>query len=299
MHLALIGYGEVGRTLANNFRAEGHEVTAFDTKLGTAAGVPIRAHGFVHGVTLAESHANAVRWAELTVSAVTAGQTVAAAKACAAGMRAGSFYLDFNSASPGAKIRAAGYVARGGGRYVEGVVMTAMPPRDFKVPLLLGGPHAEEILPTLDELGFSARVASTELGVASATKMCHSVVAKGLEAIVIESFTAARRYGAEESLIASLREMFPGVDWEQQARTFFQRVIKHGRRRAEELREAAATVREAGLDPFSAGGTAQRQAWVADLADTGLFSKKRRRRLASTPDWRVQADRILDRVKNE
>ena len=58
-------------------------------------------------------------------------------------------------------------------------------------------------------------------------------------------------------------------------------------------------MREAGLDPLSAAGTAQRQAWVADLADTGLFSKTRRRRLASTPDWRVEADRILDHVKNE
>ena len=49
-------------------------------------------------------------------------------------------------------------------------------------------------------------------------------------------------------MIASLRETFPGIDWEQQARYFFQRVIEHGRRRAEEMREAAVTVREAGLD---------------------------------------------------
>jgi 3-hydroxyisobutyrate dehydrogenase len=62
------------------------------------------------------------------------------------------------------------------------------------------------------------------------------------------------------------------------------------------MREAAVTVREAGLDPFSASGAAERQAWVADLADTGLFSKGRPRRLARTPDWRDEADRILERV---
>jgi 3-hydroxyisobutyrate dehydrogenase-like beta-hydroxyacid dehydrogenase len=246
-------------------------------------------------VTLAESHADAVRGAELVVSAVTASQTVAAAEACTSGLNAGCFFLDFNSASPGAKITAAEHVARGGGRYVEGAVMTAVPPHRMKVPLLLGGPHAQAILPTLNDLGFAAGVASADLGVASAAKMCRSVLIKGLEAMVIESFTAARRYGVEEAMIASLRETFPGVDWEAQAGYFFQRVIKHGRRRAEEMREAAVTVREAGLEPFSASGAAERQAWVADLADSGVFNKRRTRR---TPNWREEADRILDHVKS-
>ena len=297
MRLALIGYGEVGRILAEDLRVQGHDVTAFDVKLRTSASVPLRGHSVVHGVTLAESHADAVRAADLTVSAVTANQTVAAAEACAPALRAGSFFLDFNSASPGAKIAAAEHVARHGARYIEGAVMTAVPPHRLKVPLLLGGPHAEDGLATLTQLGFAARVASAELGVASATKMCRSVLVKGLEAMVIESFVAARRYGVEESLIASLRETFPGVDWEEQASYFFQRVIKHGRRRAEEMREAAVTVREAGLDPFSASGAAERQAWVADLADTGLFSKRRSRRRAHAPDWRDEADRILDRLR--
>ena len=296
MHVALIGYGEVGRILAEDLRADKHEVTAFDVKLTTPAGVPMRGHSLVHGVTLAASPASATRGAALTVSAVTASQTVAAAEACAAGLPAGSFFLDLNSASPGAKITASAQVARGGARYIEGAVMTAVPPHRIKVPLLVGGPHAEEVLPMLGELGFAARVASPELGVASATKMCRSVIVKSLEAIVIESFTTARRYRVEEAMIASLRETFPGVDWEQQAAYFFQRAIAHGRRRAEEMREAAVTVREAGLEPWGAAGAAERQAWVADLADAGLFGKKRRGRVAALPDWRVEADRILDHV---
>ena len=128
--------------------------------------------------------------------------------------------------------------------------------------------------------------------------MCRSVLVKGLEAMVIESFVAARRYGVEEPMIASLRETFPGVDWERQAGYFFQRVIMHGRRRAEEMREAAVTVREAGLDPFSASGAAARQAWVADLADAGLFSEQRSGHVPRTSDWRVEADRILDHVRS-
>jgi 3-hydroxyisobutyrate dehydrogenase-like beta-hydroxyacid dehydrogenase len=238
-----------------------------------------------------------VRRAELVVSAVTADQTEAAAEACASTLPAGSFFLDFNSASPGAKQRAAEYVAGGVGCYVEGAVMTAVPPYRLQVPILLGGPHADALEPVLRNLGFSAKVASGKLGVASATKMCRSVMIKGLEAMVIESFTAARHSGVEDAVIASLKETFPGIDWERQAAYFFQRVIEHGRRRGEEMFEAAATVREAGLEPWSAIGTADRQTWVADLADEGLFGERDSAAFARSPDWRIEADRILDHLK--
>ena len=99
-------------------------------------------------------------------------------------------------------------------------------------------------------------------------------------------------------MIASLRETFPGIDWEKQAAYFFQRVvIEHGRRRSEEVREVAVTVQEAGLTPWSAAGTAERQAWVADLADAGLFGAKGTKDFARSADWRVEADRILNKVK--
>ena len=69
------------------------------------------------------------------------------------------------------------------------------------------------------------------------------------------------------------------------------------------MREAAATVREAGLEPWSASGAAERDAWVADLAAAGLFGKKlgsrpkRRGKPTHAADWRVEADRILDHLK--
>ena len=138
-----------------------------------------------------------------------------------------------------------------------------------------------------------ATTVSEKLGVASAIKMCRSVMIKGLEAMVIESFTTARHYGVEDALIASLHETFPGIDWEKQGAYFFQRVIEHGRRRSEELREVAQTVREAGLTPWSASGTAERQAWVADLADDGVFGERGAAAFARSADWRVEADRIL------
>jgi len=293
MTIALVGYGEVGRILAEDLRLQRRVVVAHDRKLASEAGNALREHAAAHGVTLVDTHAEAARGARLVISAVTASQTVAVAEACAAGIDRDGYFLDLNSASPGAKQRAAALVDGAGGRYVEGAVMTSVPPYRIKVPLLLGGPHAEALAPVLDGLGFAARVASDQLGVASATKMSRSVMIKGLEAMVIESFTTARHHGVEDALIASLHETFPGIDWEKQAAYFFQRVIEHGRRRSEEVREVAETVREAGLDPFSAAGTADRQAWMADLADAGLFGERGTAGFARSADWRTEADRLL------
>ncbi len=292
-HIGLVGYGEVGRILAEDLRKQDIAVSAYDTKLDLGQGPVLRAHAAAHGVQLTAKHAELAAQADLIVCAVTASQAVPVAQACAPALRRGTWFLDFNSASPGAKQRAAGLIDAAGGRYVEAAVMTSIPPYRIKVPLLLGGPQAAALQPHLSALGLVAKVASDKLGVASATKMCRSVMIKGLEAMVIESFTAARAYGVEDAVIASLHETFPGIDWEKQAAHFFQRVIEHGRRRSEEVREVAETVREIGLTPWSASGTAARQAWVADLADAGCFGARDAKGFARSADWRVEADRIL------
>jgi len=292
--VGLIGYGEVGRILAEDLRARGvARVVACDLKLGGGAERPLREHAARHGVELVASHAALAGAADFLVSAVTASQTVAAAQACAPGIRRGAWFLDFNSASPGAKQRAAAAIDAAGAAYVEGAVMTSVPPYRIRVPLLLGGARAAELQPLLAALGFHATVASDQLGVASATKMCRSVMIKGLEAMVIEAFTTARAYGVEAQVLASLAETFPGIDWEQQGAYFFQRVILHGRRRAEEMREAAETVREVGLAPWSASATAERQGWMADLADRGELGARTDPDFGHSADWRVEADRIL------
>jgi 3-hydroxyisobutyrate dehydrogenase-like beta-hydroxyacid dehydrogenase len=296
-NIGLVGYGEVGRILAEDLRKQDVRVTAYDLKLGNDLAGALRDHASTHGVALAASHADLAAKSDFIVSAVTASQAVPVAQACAPAVKKGAWFLDFNSASPGAKQRAAALIDGHGGRYVEGAVMTSIPPYRIRVPLLLGGAGARELEPLLIGLGFDAKVASEQLGIASAVKMCRSVMIKGMEAMVIECFTTARAYGVEDAVLASLAETFPSINWEKQGAYFFQRVIEHGRRRSEEAREVAETVREIGLTPWSAQGTAERQAWVADLADQDLFGEKGTPTFARSPDWRTEADRILATLK--
>lgn len=290
--VGVVGYGEVGRILAEDLRARGTGVVAYDVKLdpsgsrGTGQRVPLVEHAAAHGVRLVADHVAVAALADLVISAVTADQAVAVADAVAPGLDEGTFVLDLNSASPRAKQRAAEAVNAVGGRYVEGAVMTSVPPHRLDVPILLGGPDASSLAPLLADLGFTAATAHDErLGVTSASKLCRSVVIKGMEALFIESLVAARHHGVEDEVLASLTETFPGIDWDAQASYFFARATQHGRRRADEMDEAADTVAAAGIEPWSSRATAQRQRWVADLAQAGTIEP--------TPDWRASADRIL------
>lgn len=298
MHtVGIVGYGEVGKILAEDLRARGLAVITHDLKLATGQRTPLVRHAEAHGVRLVGSHADLAAASDVVISAVTASQTGAAASACVPGLRPGTVYLDLNSASPGAKAEAAEVVDATGARYVEAAVMTSVPPHRSAVPILLGGPYARDAETLVTELGLTgARFHDERLGVASATKLCRSVMIKGLEAMVVESFTAARAHGVEDAVLASLAETFPGIDWEAQGAYFFQRSIEHGRRRSEEMAEAARTVAEVGLEPLSASGTAERQAWVADLADAGTFGPRTDRGFARSADWRAEADRIIDHL---
>ena len=289
IRIALLGLGEVGGIFGQALAARGvRGLAAYDILLpDLTASAGMRGRAARDGVVLRPSAAAAVEDADLVVCAVTASNTRAAAQSVTPALRRGTYFLDINSASPRTKAECGDIIAKAGGRYVEAAVMTSVPPYGIEVPMLLGGPDAAALAPTLAALGFSTKVASEKLGVASAIKMCRSVIVKGMEAIVIESFVTARRYGVEDEVLASLAETFPGLDWEKHGSYFFSRVVQHGKRRAEEMREAAATVREIGLEPLMASAISDRQAWVSDLAVNGIF--------AGAPhdaDWRLLADRI-------
>jgi len=210
------------------------------------------------------------------------------AEAAAAHITPGTVFLDLNSASPGTKQHAAALIDGAGGFYVEAGVMTSVPPYGIRVPMLLGGARAAELARVLQGWGMDARAVSDKLGVASAIKMCRSVMIKGLEALVIESYATARAYGVEDQVLPTLQETFPSIDWQKQGAYFFSRVVQHGQRRAEEMREAANTVREAGFEPLMAAAIADKQQWVADQAKAGVFDG-----VGKDAPWQAYADRLL------
>jgi 3-hydroxyisobutyrate dehydrogenase-like beta-hydroxyacid dehydrogenase len=287
--IGLVGYGEVGRIFAAGLKPRAAHVAAWDLKFAVAATAQAeRAHAQGNGLRACASMQELCECSDLVISAVTASNTLAVAQEAARFVRAGSVFLDLNSASPGTKQQAGAAIEARGAHYVEAGVMTSVPPYGIKVPMLLGGAKAAELAALLAPWGLDARPVSDRLGVASAIKMCRSVMIKGLEALVIESYSTARAYGVEDHVLPTLRETFPSIDWSEQGAYFFSRVVQHGQRRAEEMREAANTVREAGFAPLMAAAIADKQQWVADQARAGVF-----RELPKVAPWQEYADRLL------
>lgn len=288
--LGIVGYGEVGRIFAAGLRARGvNDIVVWDLKfIDPATSTQPLAHAQAAGVHAADGVAALCTGRQLIVSAVTASNTLAVAEAVADHIAPGTLFLDLNSASPGTKQQAAAVIEARGGRYVEAGVMTSVPPYGIAVPMLLGGPHAAALAPVLQAWGMDATPVSEQLGVASAIKMCRSIMIKGLEALVIESYAAARQYGVEDHVLPTLAETFPSIDWHAQGRYFFSRVVQHGQRRAEEMRESARTVQEAGMAPLMALAIADKQQWVADLARAGVFAD-----VPKDARWQDYADRLL------
>lgn len=263
--VTLIGFGEVGSTLASDLESRSAvRLTAWDIQFIHPASPAARNLLDRPRVKPAAGPHAAVEGAELVISAVTAGEDRKAAAAVAGGLGPGTWFLDLNSVAPGTRRAVADVVARAGGRYVEAAVMSPIGPQRIGSPMLLGGPHASELLPQLQALGFAgARLFSSEIGRASAAKMCRSVIVKGTEALVAEALLAARHYGVEDEVTASLGDLFPGIDWSEMSRYMIARSVQHGRRRAEEMQEVAATVRAAGVQPWMSLATVQRQAWAS------------------------------------
>jgi len=290
LKLGLVGYGEVGTILAHALHEKSVGwVGAWDVLFrdpGEAAAM--KRCAAEHGVEACASLKDLLSRAGIVVSAVTAANALDAAREAAKWIQPGTFFLDLNSASPSTKVEAAKLIDGAGAHYVEAGVMASVPPYGIRVPMLLGGKQARALAEKLVPLGFDMTVVDERIGVASAIKMCRSIFIKGLEAIVIESYTTARRYGVERQVLASLAETYPEIDWEEQGSYLFSRVAKHGKRRAEEMREATATVREAGFQPWMSAATAEKQDWVAELARSGMF-----RELAAKPGWRDCADKII------
>jgi 3-hydroxyisobutyrate dehydrogenase-like beta-hydroxyacid dehydrogenase len=269
--VTLLGLGEVGRVLAEDIGVvPGVRLRAWDVALRDPASAASRNAKELDVPTGADAE-DAVRHADLVISAVTAANDLAAATSSAPAIAAGAWFLDLNSSAPGQKQAAADVIEAAGGRYVEAAVMSPITPQRLAAPMLLGGPHAEEFAAFARPLGFTGvEPYADTVGPASATKLCRSVMIKGVEALLTESMLAARAWGVEGRVLASLSNLLPSDDWAGLAAYMISRSLAHGARRAEEMREAAVTVAATGVEPLMSEATARRQDWAAahrDVAD--------------------------------
>jgi 3-hydroxyisobutyrate dehydrogenase-like beta-hydroxyacid dehydrogenase len=276
--IALIGFGEAGRTFASagawadHARVYDRLTDAVATRDATWA--DYRAAG-VTGCSGAEE---AISGAELIFSLVTADQALAVAVEAARSIASGALYCDLNSVAPETKRAAARAIEAAGGCYVDVAVMSPVQPAAMAAPLLLSGAKAEEAATLLASLGFTnIRVVGTQVGRASSIKMIRSVMIKGVEALSAECVLAASEAGVLDEVVASLDASWPGADWGKRADYNLDRMMVHGLRRSAEMEEVVRTLDDLGVGSDMSRSTVVRQAAIGALGlknpPVGLLAK--------------------------
>jgi 3-hydroxyisobutyrate dehydrogenase-like beta-hydroxyacid dehydrogenase len=291
--ICIIGFGEAGAIFGSAL-AKRIPVRSYDILEGTEA-FRLKQARFGNGAILfAETARAAASGAKIVLSLVTAAASLKVAQEAATYLDHDQIFIDLNSVSPGTKKESAAAIERSGAAYIDGAIMAPVQPKGIAVPILLAGPAADRAGALLSPLGMNLEVASDLVGVASATKMCRSVIIKGIEALCAEAFLAARAHGVEERVLASLTGSMPGIDWHNFIGYQIERSLLHGRRRAAEMREVAVTVREVGLAAAMAEATAFRQDWAADMAEADVALKS-----IPEADWRRALDLLLKGTKRD
>jgi 3-hydroxyisobutyrate dehydrogenase-like beta-hydroxyacid dehydrogenase len=264
--LALIGFGEAGAILGQDLAASGVKIYAYDRLFEDAVKrIALLEKAQRCGVRLCESAAQAISLGEWVISAVTANNAFEVALQAAPLMQRGQVFIDINSVAPSTKRASAAALQLYGVDYIDAAVMAPVPPQRLKTPILLGGQCAERVSERLSGLGMNVRVVADVIGVASAIKMCRSIMIKGLEALTTECLSTARQYHAEEEVLASLHQSFPHMGWNGTLPHYLiSRVAEHGRRRSEEMKEVAATARDVGVVPNMSQAIVDAQAGLVD-----------------------------------
>ena len=291
--VSFIGFGEAGQAIASGLRETGIErIAAWDILFPDAAGARLKAAGDTIGVRLATSAADAVAETDMIISAVTAASSLEAARSVAPHLTGNPYYLDINSVSPGRKQETAKLLGERA-RYVDVAVIAPIHPARHRTPLLIAGPHAEADFAAAARAGDAVvDCQAANIGQAAAIKMIRSVMIKGIEALTLECFLAAARAGVLDEVTASLKNNYPTLDWTKIADYNLERMASHGERRAAEMEESAATLRELGLDPLMVDATVKRQ------REMGAIGKQEKVRATLNSGRTAMLDAISTAAKN-
>ena len=275
--ITLYGFGEAGQSMAAGLPWS--KLASYDLALDYDRSKAL-------GVRPTASPQAAVEQAKAVFCLVTADAAYEAAQAAAPHLPKGCYWLDGNSCARQTKERTAELITASGGRYVDTAIMAPITSRQHKTPMLVSGPHAKDAHSLGKSLDMDMTVIGERVGQASSIKMFRSVIVKGIEALMAESFLAARLAGVEKEVIASLQASDPETDWAARGSYNMERMMAHGLRRAAEMDEVAKTLRGLGLPDLMSLATRDWQQRVGSL------------NLDATEDsLPARADQMLDRLR--
>jgi 3-hydroxyisobutyrate dehydrogenase-like beta-hydroxyacid dehydrogenase len=234
LRIAVLGLGEAGSLIAGDLVAAGADVRGYDPK-GIA----------VDGVAARDSEAEAVADADLVLSVNSSHDAMTALENALPALRPDTVWADLNTASPGLKAALAER-ATAGVPVVDVALMSPVPGKGLRTPMLVAGEAASRYAELLTPLGARVTVQPGQAGEAISRKLLRSVFYKGLAAAVVEALAGAEAAGCADWLRGNISAELAGFD-ERTIDRLVEGTAQHARRRADEMAAATEQLHELGV----------------------------------------------------
>jgi 3-hydroxyisobutyrate dehydrogenase-like beta-hydroxyacid dehydrogenase len=235
VRIAVLGLGEAGSEISRDLVAAGADVRGYDPEPITVEGVQRRG-----------SEAEAVADADLVLSLNSSHDAMTALENALPALRPGTIWADLNTASPGLKVALAERAAGRDVPVVDVALMSPVPGKGLRTPMLASGEAADRYVELLAGLGAQAEVQSGPVGTAISRKLLRSVFYKGLAAAVVEALRGAEAAGCADWLHGNIAAELAGFD-ERTIDRLVEGTHTHARRRADEMAAATEQLDELGV----------------------------------------------------
>jgi 3-hydroxyisobutyrate dehydrogenase-like beta-hydroxyacid dehydrogenase len=243
VRIAVLGLGEAGSEIARDLVAAGADVRGYDPKGLVVEGVEVRT-----------GEADAVRDADLVLSVNSSHDALTALLNALPALRAGTVWADLNTASPRVKAALVEELAGRDVPVVDVALMSPVPGKGLRTPMLASGEGAARYAEVLAGLGVEVAIQPGPAGEAISRKLLRSVFYKGLAAAVVEALAAADAAGCADWLRDNIGVELAGFD-ERAVDRLVDGTHRHARRRTDEMTAAAEQLVDLGVAPRIAAAT--------------------------------------------
>lgn len=259
--VGVLGLGEAGSAIAADLVAAGAVVRGYDPRVPTPS-----------GMVACRDEAEAAQGADVVLSVNSAHDAAGALNAGASALRPDALWADLNTGSARLKETLAARARAAQRELVDIALMSPVPGRGLRTPMLASGARAVRFAELMRPLGADVEVVGAEPGLAATRKLLRSVFYKGMAVAAVEALDAAARAGQEEWLRSHLAD-----EIEAASAATLERLVtgthRHARRRSEEMRAAAELVADLGVSPHISAASA---ALLDEIVASGAVHTGRR-----------------------
>jgi len=222
------------------------------------------------GIVDVETEQALVEEADIVLSILVPAQAEEAALRIATALEqtgADLLYADCNAIAPATVQKIATIILKAGGRFVDASIIGPPPRQPGTTRFYASGPDVDiQKFAQLSQFGLDVPVLGTEIGQASAIKMCYAALTKGTTALCTELLTAAQALGVADALDAEFQKSQSMMHKRMQG---LPNMPAKSRRWVGEMEEIAQTFAAVGLTPKILEGAADMYRFVGQttLAD--------------------------------